>query len=242
MTQYHIGDRRSPAGPVRGGVRRYILQVLGYIVVSGAILLCVSGRPSWPMAWIYLAIYLAGFIVELVLLLPERAELLAERSQRGPNVAWWDRVLAPAFALLALRVTLLVAALDVRFGWSASVPAGVQALSLIAFASGYGLTIWALVANDYFSGYMRIQHERDHQVVTDGPYRYVRHPGYLGMILLALGTPLTLGSSWALLPGALGAGLVVVRTVLEDRALRDELPGYADYARWVRYRLVPGVW
>jgi protein-S-isoprenylcysteine O-methyltransferase Ste14 len=113
---------------------------------------------------------------------------------------------------------------------------------LVIGASGHALLVWSMVANAYFSLIVRIQADRSHQVVSSGPYRFVRHPGYLGSILFFLSTSLLLGSWWALIPGAAAALLIVIRTALEDRTLHAELPGYADYVERVRYRLLPGIW
>jgi protein-S-isoprenylcysteine O-methyltransferase Ste14 len=109
-------------------------------------------------------------------------------------------------------------------------------------AVGYGLAAWAMDANAYFSTVVRIQSERGHTVCRSGPYRFVRHPGYVGYTLQALGMPFLLGSLWALLPALVMAVAMVIRTVLEDRTLQAELPGYREYAQEVRYRLVPGIW
>jgi protein-S-isoprenylcysteine O-methyltransferase Ste14 len=99
-----------------------------------------------------------------------------------------------------------------------------------------------MLANAYFSTAVRIQTDRDQTVCRSGPYRYVRHPGYLGFILQSIGTPLLLGSLWALIPGLAAVALMVVRTILEDRMLQAELAGYSDLVQAVRYRLVPGIW
>jgi protein-S-isoprenylcysteine O-methyltransferase Ste14 len=138
-------------------------------------------------------------------------------------------------------VTPVVAGLDVRFGWSPLPWAAFFAgLAVLVPASLFG--DWAMVENEHFEQFVRIQHERDQRVVTTGPYRLVRHPGYLGAVLGALATPLLLGSAWTFVPAGLVAALFVVRTSLEDRALRAGLSGYEDYARRTRFRLVPWLW
>jgi protein-S-isoprenylcysteine O-methyltransferase Ste14 len=135
-----------------------------------------------------------------------------------------------------------VAGLEWRWGRSAPWPSGVHLAGLLATGLGYGLFVWAMVANAFFSFGVRLQDERGHAAVTEGPYRWVRHPGYAGTILAQAGIPLLLGSPWAFVPCGLTAALFVVRTILEDRMLQAELPGYAEYARHTRFRLVPGVW
>ena len=104
------------------------------------------------------------------------------------------------------------------------------------------LAHWAMLANPFFEKTVRIQEERGHHVATGGPYRFVRHPGYVAFILMGFALPLGVGSAWALVPAGLNAALIVARTALEDRTLRRELPGYAEYAQRTRYRLLPGVW
>ena len=109
--------------------------------------------------------------------------------------------------------------------------------AMLIVIAGYALVVWATGTNAFFSQVVRIQTERGHTVVSSGPYRYVRHPAYVGMILVVLGAPIMLGSWWALIPGVISAVLVIVRTALEDKTLQAELPGYADYAQRTRYRL-----
>jgi len=137
---------------------------------------------------------------------------------------------------------LLIAGLDTRFGWTGRVALALQIVAIAIFMLGGALFSWAMVSNAYFSTVVRIQEDRGHTVCTTGPYRFVRHPGYVGAILQSLAVPLMLGSLWALVPGGLAALLIVARTALEDRTLWEELDGYKEYARRVRYRLLPGVW
>jgi protein-S-isoprenylcysteine O-methyltransferase Ste14 len=135
-----------------------------------------------------------------------------------------------------------VAGMDVRFGWTVPLPLALQLAAMGVAALGYALMTWALAVNAFFSKVVRIQEDRGQRVVTRGPYRLVRHPGYVGTIAFELATPIMLGSLWALIPGVLAASLTVVRTVLEDRTLQQELDGYQEYARHVPHRLLPGVW
>jgi protein-S-isoprenylcysteine O-methyltransferase Ste14 len=118
----------------------------------------------------------------------------------------------------------------------------VQIAALVVVALGYAMLTWATVSNAFFSLAYRIQDDRGHRVATGGPYRYVRHPGYLGSVAFELMTPIMLGSLWALVPGALSALLLVVRTAREDRGLQADLEGYSEYANHVRFRLIPGIW
>ncbi len=109
-------------------------------------------------------------------------------------------------------------------------------------AAGVAITAWAMAVNPFFSSVVRIQTDRGHHVVAAGPYRYVRHPGYAGMELVTLAGPILLGTLWGLVPAAVVGGAFALRAALEDRTLRDELPGYTAYAASVRSRLLPGIW
>jgi protein-S-isoprenylcysteine O-methyltransferase Ste14 len=129
-----------------------------------------------------------------------------------------------------------------RFHWSDNVPLAFRLAAIIVFASGLSLFVWAMHVNRFFSSVVRIQRERGHQVVTAGPYRWVRHPGYAGAIPAVVASGMALCSWLATAIGALGVPLLIWRTIIEDRTLRAELPGYAEYARQVRWRLLPGVW
>jgi len=127
-------------------------------------------------------------------------------------------------------------------GWSGTFSPVVQIVALLVMIGGIALSDWAMAANKFFSGVIRIQEDRGHTVETGGPYRFVRHPGYVGGILHHVAAPLMLGSWWALIPGGIGALLFVIRTALEDKTLQDELPGYVEYTQRTRYRLVPWIW
>jgi protein-S-isoprenylcysteine O-methyltransferase Ste14 len=216
-----------------------MIQLASFILLQAAILFLGSGRPGWTLAWLYLVSYV-GLIAATRLVVRDK-ELFAERAQIGKDTKGWDKALSALFSAFGLAM-LVVAALDARFGWSPQTSIALAAVGFVAFVLGFGVSVWAMAANRFFSTFVRIQTDRGHTVATGGPYRFVRHPGYAGFILGSTGTPLLLGSLWAILPAALSCAVLLVRTVLEDRTLREELPGYRDYAAGVRYRLVPGVW
>jgi protein-S-isoprenylcysteine O-methyltransferase Ste14 len=139
-------------------------------------------------------------------------------------------------------VRYIVAGLDQRYGWTSGFPLAAQIMALILCVLGYALFVWATASNTFFSQIVRIQFERGHSVATSGPYRYVRHPAYVGAILFELAVPILLASWWACIASGLNVLLLILRTALEDRTLQVELAGYVDYARQVRYRLLPGIW
>ena len=154
----------------------------------------------------------------------------------------WDKVLAPLMALSIGYPMVVVAGLDHRYGWSSEFPPWLIALGFILILLGYAFATWALAENRFFSSVVRIQADRGHVVCDSGPYRYVRHPGYAGNIAALFGIVLALGSVWALIPATVASIIAVIRTVLEDQTLQEELPGYCEYARRVRYRLIPWIY
>jgi protein-S-isoprenylcysteine O-methyltransferase Ste14 len=230
--------KNETARGVRSWVRR---EIMGVVMVA-VILFLSAGRLDWVMGWAMVGIYALWVGANALLLIPRNPELLAERAKRQKEgMKTWDKMLLSVVGLATL-VKYILAGLDVRYGWTAQIPLTIQVVALVVSALGYALGTWAMVTNAYFSMIVRIQEDRGHAVVSDGPYRYVRHPGYTGTTAFELATPIMLGSLWALIPGVLAAVLTIVRTALEDRTLQEELDGYQDYAQQVRYRLLPGIW
>ena len=201
----------------------------------------VAGRVAWPQAWAFLAVFL-GFVVMLVWRLARTdPALLRERSQPPDKAEPWDRVVMRLYAVLLLVLMAIVALDGGRFRWSV-VPSWAQSVGWILFIL-CGAIVWQVsTQNAYLSRYARIQADRGQTVVRDGAYGHVRHPMYLGIILLFLGLPLIFGSWWSYGPSLLIVCLFVYRTHREDGMLQDGLAGYPDYAQDIRYRLVPGVW
>ena len=223
------------------GIVRWMLQTAVFVLILAASLFLASGGLDWTMAWVYVGLLAADKVVAALVLIPRNPELLADRAQSaGPRNL--DRVLAGTMALFGPVATLVVAGLDMRFGWSPQMPLAVQIGAVVVAALASLLTIWAMASNRHFYGVMRIDREKGHSVATSGPYQFVRHPGYAGAILYQLATPLMLGSLWALVPAMLTVSGTVLRTALEDRTLQEELDGYKAYTRTVRYRLLPRIW
>jgi len=226
---------------ITGVILKYMLQAGLFTLVQVASLFIASGRLDWVMAWVYIGVYLAGMGVNALILIPTYPELVVERAQfRGKRDL--DRALAGVMALYGPAGICIVAGLDERFGWSPGIPPALLIVALAIAVLGSLLTTWAMASNRFFYGVLRIAKDRGHPGATGGPYRYVRHPGYIGTILFQIATPLILGSVWAFIPCGLAVLLLVVRTALEDRTLHEELPGYAEYAQQTRYRLLPGIW
>ncbi len=213
-----------------------------YVLVIAGVLLGVSGSPAWVAAWAYLA-FLTVYLTMLgVLLRRHSPDLLAERSGVQEGAEAWDVPLASLSAVWLPLGIYVVAALGERLGWSPPVGAAAVVVGVALLLVGAALSTWAVVVNDWFSAVVRLQTDRGQVVVTSGPYRIVRHPGYLGSILIYTGVALALGSVWALGVVVALVGVLVVRTAREDRLLREHLSGYREYAARVRSRLVPGLW
>jgi protein-S-isoprenylcysteine O-methyltransferase Ste14 len=219
---------------------RGIVIVIIYLASLVAVLFISAGRVDWTMGWASLGIYIVISFVNFVLVDPA---LVSERTQMRRGVNPRDFILASISFLFFFPLTLLVAGLDVgRHGWSPPIPLAAQVIALVVFTLGNTIGSWSMVRNKYFSTFLRIQKDRDHMVITDGPYRYVRHPGYAGTIMASIALPISLGSLWALIPAFAGACGFVIRTYFEDRILVKELGGYREYARNVPFRLLPGIW
>jgi len=223
--------------------RHWVGTVTVYFSIPLA-LLASGGDFGWWQAWIYSLLIVVAGIGGRMWAERRHPGLLAERQdlEKMKDAKAWDKVLAPLMALSLGYPLVIVAGLDHRLGWSPVFPPWLIAPGVILVLIGYAFATWALAENRFFSSVVRIQTERGHVVCSSGPYRVVRHPGYAGNILALPGIVLALGSVWTLVPAALAVIIAVLRTALEDRTLQEELPGYADYARHVRYRLIPGVY
>lgn len=220
-----------------------LVAVMVMIALPAAILFGSSGRLDWGVAWVYLVLITAFGLGGRIVVLRKSPDLAAERGNllRKGDVKPWDRIIMP-MSLVCPMVMLIVAGLDKRFAWSPELPILVAIAAFGLTTLGYSISTWAMLVNPFFSAVVRIQGERGHSVVTSGPYRYMRHPGYAGGAMTSLTIPLLLGSLWALIPAALAVCIYVIRTTLEDQTLQEELEGYRGYALRVRYRLLPGVW
>ncbi len=220
-----------------------LLLMLFFIVVVPFLPLLISEKWNWWEAWTYALIGILGFIVSRVLAARRHPDLLAERARflRHEDAKPWDKLLSPLVGLGGGLIPL-VAGLDARFGWSMPFKPVAKILALAVILAGYFLASYALVANRFFSGMVRIQTDRGHRVVSSGPYGWLRHPGYSGALLAYLATPVFLDSIWSFLPVLFITIVLAVRTRLEDITLQAELPGYREYALRVRFRLLPGIW
>jgi protein-S-isoprenylcysteine O-methyltransferase Ste14 len=228
----------------RREIIKWIVQAAVGWVGYGLILFLSAGTIAWVWGWMLLIVLALFLAAHPIILIPINPDLLVEREKglRAKGVKSWDRWIAALAGGVFPLVGWIVAGLDFRFGWTESLPLAVHLGGLLMMALGFALFLWAMASNAFFAEGVRIQTERGHTVASNGPYRYVRHPGYSGAMLAMVASPLLLGSLWALIPASISAALYVVRTSLEDRLLRAELPGYEEFVQRTRYRLVPGIW
>ncbi|NND07286.1 MAG: isoprenylcysteine carboxylmethyltransferase family protein [Saprospiraceae bacterium] len=224
------------------GARYWIALILTYLLIPLALL--VSGWDfAWWQGWLYSGLFLIIGIGSRVLAEKRHPGLMAERSKFGKdqNVKPWDRVLAPLMAISISFPLVIVAGLDHYLGWSPEFPIWINILGFILIILGYAFASWAIMENRFFSTMTRIQMERGHVVCNSGPYRIVRHPGYAGNILALPGIMLALGSVWTIIPVIVALIITVIRTMLEDNTLQEELSGYSDYVSRVHYRFIPRI-
>ena len=225
----------------KNGIRTIIVQSV-FILVSFVILFAVAGTLTWLNAWAYFVLVCVSQAVTWVYLARVNPEVVNARgNMTKADTKSFDRVWMVLYPLLSI-INLFIIGFDaVRFHWS-SVPLWVSAIGVVIFIPASIVGAWAMGVNKFFEWSARIQKDREQYVCTDGPYRYVRHPGYVCLILSVLTGTVILGSWWGLVLSGLVSIIVVIRTALEDRMLQDELSGYREYAQKVKYRLLPFVW
>ena len=221
--------------------RRLFLGVGRTLLIFVPCLFLPAGNWAWARGWLFFFVIVGTSILIALYLRRVNPDVIAARVNRHEGTKGWDRWLL-GILIPAIVSILPVAALDDgRFHWS-HVPCWVCGIGYVLLVAGLAGMAWAESVNRFFEPTVRIQTDRGHKVIDAGPYAIVRHPGYVSACILFVGMPLSLGSFWALVPAAVSCLILVVRTIWEDRTLRDELVGYEEYTQRVRYRLVPGVW
>jgi protein-S-isoprenylcysteine O-methyltransferase Ste14 len=211
------------------------------LLVMIVLIFVSAGTLRYWQGWIVTGFYIAISIFALKGF-SDKKDLLQERIKPGPGVKWWDKIIFRIFVPLT-TITMIFSAMDCgRFHFSPKLPTIVYVISFVVMVGSYSFIMWAMRVNNFFSSRVRIQSDRGQYVVSEGPYKFVRHPGYLGVLFWQPSMALMMGSVWGLVPAGLAVLTIVVRTYLEDKMLQKELPGYSEYAQKVRYRLVWGVW
>ncbi len=223
---------------------KIIIQLLIVVIITPLLPILISQKWDWTEAWIYAGIQILGFIISRALAAKAHPDILQERAKslERENTKSWDKILAPLVGLSGVFISI-IAGLDMRYAWSGIyLSSGWKIFAITLILLGYALGSWAMISNRFFSGVVRIQEDRGHHVVDTGPYAWVRHPGYVGIFIVNLAVPILLDSLWTFGVVALFSVIIILRTVLEDRTLQEELPGYAEYAQRTRYKLFPRVW
>ena len=220
-----------------------IVQVVFFVVLLPFLPLLIARHWGWWEAWTYGVLGLGSFIVSRFLAARKTPDIIAERAKfmKHENAQSWDKPILAVVGVTGILVAV-VAGMDKLWGWTSTFSMPWRLLALLMVTAGYVFSSYALIENRFFSGMVRLQSDRGHFVISSGPYRWVRHPGYAGALIAYLFVPVLLDSLWAFIPTLITVGLYVVRTALEDRFLQQNLDGYRDYATRVRYRLLPGVW
>jgi protein-S-isoprenylcysteine O-methyltransferase Ste14 len=223
-------------------IAKLLLQNSIFVVALGALLFASAGTLDWPAAWVFLVVSaIIGPACGLWLAKTDPA-LLAERLrptfQADQPAA--DKKFMLAFAVATL-IWLVAIGLD-RRAQASDVPLVLHVLGLAMYLLSTALIMWVFRANSFAAPVVKVQAERHHRVISTGPYAFVRHPMYSGVMLFFVGVPLLLGSWWGLAIAPVFVVLFAIRAGIEEHALVEGLPDYADYAARVRYRLVPGLW
>jgi len=218
---------------------KLIFKSIFFFALIIAVTFIGAGRIDYWQGWIYNGLNIV-FLLLSYFLLPR--ELIEERLKPKEGMKKWDKI----YYIVSIPVyfaILIISILDGgRFDWEPRIPILIVIIGVVVYTIGQIIVLWAKKANKFFSTVVRIQKDRGQTVCKDGPYRFVRHPGYLGGLLCNIVTPFVLSSFWGLIPAVIAVVLLFIRTYLEDKTLQRELEGYTDYTNEARYRLLPGIW
>lgn len=231
---------QAPSQGLNKDGRRRLGQVAFTYILYALLLFIPAGSLRWWNAWVYLGMSVLAILTVGLYVMRKNPGAINERGRSSKKTKPFDKV----FGVLTLPLhlgSLVVAGLDFRFGWSI-VPLWAQIAGFLGLVPGFLMPYWVMLVNTYAATTVRVETERGQHVITTGPYRYVRHPFYTSVILGYVFAPLAFGSWWMAVPSALLIALFVWRTANEDQTLQEELPGYREYTRQTRYRLVPGIW
>jgi protein-S-isoprenylcysteine O-methyltransferase Ste14 len=222
--------------------RKAFLAPIRWIIVTGLIFFLSSGEISILRAWIYSGIYAIGGLIIGIVLLKKTPKLLNDRGKMQEGTKQFDKYIILTYFIVAIVITSLVAGIDRRFNLIEILPFFCLYIGIILYIFSAVFSTWPMLHNPFFEGTVRIQKEKNHSVINTGPYKIVRHPGYLGMLLGSISLPLALGSVLAFIPLFIIIILIFVRTYYEDTTLQKELTGYTEYCKEVKYRLIPFIW
>lgn len=225
----------------KSGIKAFLAPIR-WIIVTGVVFFMASGEISNLRVWIYMGVYAVGGLAIGILLTKQAPKLLNDRGKMQEGTKPLVKYIVLTYFLLAIVITPLVAGLDHRLNLSETLPFHYLYVGIFLYMISAIFSTCPMLYNPFFEGTVRIQIEKNHHVINTGPYKIVRHPGYLGMLLGSIALPLALGSVLALIPLFIMIVLIIVRTYFEDTTLQRELTGYAAYCKEVKYRLIPFIW
>jgi protein-S-isoprenylcysteine O-methyltransferase Ste14 len=223
-------------------VKQQVGEFIGFFVAFALALFLPAGTVAWLAGWIFLVLFFGFYLAVTVWLFRHNPGLMQERLHLGTSdQKGWDKLLFPLLLVFPFAWMIFMSLDAARFRWS-PLPIWLQVAGAVILLCSFYLIFIAFRENSYASSVVRIQEDRGQRVISTGPYRHVRHPMYSGIVIFAIGTPLLLGSWYGVLGGLIFVAILARRAVLEERTLREELPGYADYMAQVKYRLIPYIW
>jgi len=239
MDNQNSSSKYTGSTLIKAVVRLFLLVLMMLLV-----LFLAAGKLNWWEGWAYTGQSLFVLVFSRAVLLAKHPDTALERAEAGQreDILPMDKILMPMTAIYLPLISWVIAGLDERFGWSPDLPDSVQMVALAFILAGNLFGTWAMLENRFFSSYVRIQAERGHTVISTGPYRFVRHPGYAGVGIGWIAAPVFFSSFWVVIPAVVAIIAGVIRTAMEDRMLIEALPGYREYTRKVRFRLIPGIW
>lgn len=229
-------NQKTSMGKISG---KLILKSLTFIILIIVVVFISAGRLDYWQGWAYVGLNIVFLLLAYLTL---SSDLIQERLEPEKGVEKWDRLLQKV-SIPVFLVILIISTLDGgRFHWHPQIPSYITIVGIFFYIIGQAIFLWAKNVNKFFSAVVRIQKDRGQTVCKEGPYRYIRHPGYLGSLIYLSVTPLVLGSFWGLILVIIPFILLLIRTNLEDDTLKKELDGYTEYAREVQYKILPGIW
>ena len=225
----------------KSGIKAFFAPIR-WIIITGLVFFLASGEINNLRVWIYIGIYAVGGLIIGILLKKKSPKLLNDRGKMQEGTKQTDKYIILTYFFFAIIITPLIAGIDKRFNLSDIIPFYYVYLGIVLYIISAIFSTWPMLHNPFFEGTIRIQKEKNHNVINTGPYKIVRHPGYLGMLLGSIALPLALGSVLAFIPLVIMIFLILIRTYYEDTTLQKELTGYSEYCKEVKYRLIPFIW
>lgn len=226
---------------IKKGAKKYLFILLFQRIIGMGLFFVTAGTFLNIRGIINLSLYFIVSLITCIIMYIKHQETLAERGKKRDNTEFWDKILLPIFFLLAFYGIYIVAGLGVRFEW-ASLSMEWFYIGIVLYLISCIFGIWPVLENKYFESTSRIQNDREQVIVTSGPYRIIRHPGYFGIVLWAIASAFMFGTLSVGIVSGIIITVILIRTYMEDKMLKNELNGYFDYSNKVRYRLIPFIW